>query len=51
MYDDDRTTIVDDTGGDALDAVVAAAATYRAVDGDFAHDENHYDEREGDIYV
>jgi hypothetical protein len=51
VYDDDRTTIVDDTGGDALDAVVAAAATYRAVDGDFAHDENHYDEREGDIYV
>ncbi|MFD1644756.1 DUF429 domain-containing protein [Haloarchaeobius litoreus] len=42
-----------DTGGDALDAVVAAVATYGATRSAEAlePDEDHYDHREGYIYV
>jgi hypothetical protein len=40
-------------GGDALDAVVAAVATYEATGtpATLAPDEDHYDDREGYIYV
>lgn len=46
-----RETVIENTGGDALDAVVAAAATLRAVESEFAVDTERYDEREGYIYV
>ena len=49
--DADRERIVENTGGDALDAVVAAAATLRAVTSGFAVDDDRYDPREGYIYV
>ena len=51
VRDDDREIIVDDTGGDALDAVVAAAATLRAVDDSFEYDKERYKPLEGYIYV
>ncbi|WP_373189673.1 hypothetical protein [Halolamina sp.] len=47
----DADRIVDNTGGDALDAVVAAAAALEALENGFAIDENRYNEREGYIYV
>ena len=46
-----RETVIENTGGDALDAVVAATATLRAVENGFAVAEERYDEREGYIYV
>ncbi|GAB7094697.1 DUF429 domain-containing protein [Halolamina litorea] len=49
--DADRETVVENTGGDALDAVVAAAAALRAVESGFAVERGRYDEREGYIYV
>lgn len=49
--DADRETVVGNTGGDALDAVVAAAATFRALGSDLRVDDDRYDEREGYIYV
>jgi hypothetical protein len=49
--DDGRETVIENTGGDALDAVVAAVATRRAVEGEFAVADDRYDEREGYIYV
>lgn len=45
-----RATLVDDAGGDALDSVVAALATYRAWTAEFEPD-RAYDESEGHIYV
>jgi hypothetical protein len=45
-----RGVLVDDAGGDALDAVVAALGTYRAWQSDFEPD-RPYDECEGYIYV
>jgi len=45
-----RAVLVDDAGGDALDAVVAALGTYRALQADFEPD-RPYDAREGHIYV
>jgi hypothetical protein len=47
----DRETVIGNTGGDALDAVVAAAATLRAVGREFEYDDDRYDDREGYIYV
>jgi len=49
--DADRETVIGNTGGDALDAVVAAAATLRAVERGFEVDTERYDEREGYIYA
>jgi len=49
--DADRETVVGNTGGDALDAVVAAAATWRAVADGFDYDDERYDGREGYIYI
>jgi hypothetical protein len=49
--DADRETVIGNAGGDALDAVVAAAATVRAVERRFDYDGDRYDEREGYIYV
>ncbi|MFC5970622.1 DUF429 domain-containing protein [Halomarina salina] len=45
-----RTAALDDTGGDALDAVLAAYATYRAVREGFATD-REFHPAEGYIYV
>ncbi|WP_049980691.1 DUF429 domain-containing protein [Halolamina rubra] len=47
----DRETVIENTGGDALDAVVAAAATLRAVERAFEYDDDRHDPREGYIYV
>lgn len=47
----DKEEIIENAGGDALDAVVAAAAAFRAVENEFQYDDNRYDEREGYIYV
>jgi len=47
----DRGTVIENTGGDALDAVVAAAATLRAVERAFEYDDDRHDPREGYIYV
>jgi len=49
--DADRETVIGNTGGDALDAVVAAAATWRTVEAGFDYDDGRYDEREGYIYT
>ena len=49
--DADRETVIENTGGDALDAVVAAAATLRAVERGFVVDGERYDPREGYIYA
>ena len=45
-----RGRIIDDSGGDALDSVIAAVATARAVTREF-DPESGFDEREGHIYV
>ncbi|MFB6083127.1 MAG: DUF429 domain-containing protein [Halorientalis sp.] len=45
-----RAELIDDAGGDALDAVVAALATYRAREADFEPD-RPWDPTEGHIYV
>ncbi len=45
-----RRRAIDDSGGDALDSVIAAAATARAVAREF-DPESGFDEREGYIYV
>ncbi|AQL42005.1 hypothetical protein BV210_04410 [Halorientalis sp. IM1011] len=45
-----RAELIDDAGGDALDAVVAALATYRAREADFEPDRS-WDSTEGHIYV
>lgn len=45
-----RGQLIDDAGGDALDAVVAALATYRAWQADFEPD-REYNTVEGHIYV
>ncbi|MFD1586924.1 DUF429 domain-containing protein [Halorientalis brevis] len=47
---DVRGQLIDDAGGDALDAVVAALATHRAREADFEPD-RAYDPVEGHIYV
>lgn len=47
---DVRGQLIDDAGGDALDAVLAALATYRAREADFEPD-REYDPVEGHIYV
>jgi hypothetical protein len=43
--------VLDDADGDALDSLVAAVATARAVDSGFAVEEDRYDPVEGYIYV
>jgi hypothetical protein len=43
--------VLDDSGGDALDSLVAAAATARAVESGFAVEGGRYDPVEGYIYV
>lgn len=43
--------LVDESGGDALDAVVGAVAVARAVGDEFAVDEDRYDPLEGYIHV
>ena len=48
--DEVRGILLDDAGGDALDAVVAALGTYRARQADLEPD-RPWDEREGHIYV
>lgn len=50
---DDATaaTLVDEGGGDALDAVVGAVAVARAAENGFEVDESRYDPLEGYIYV
>ena len=45
-----RAQLIDDAGGDALDAVVAALATYHAREADFEPD-RAWDPTEGHIYV
>jgi hypothetical protein len=45
-----RVELIDDAGGDALDAVVAALAAYRAREADFEPD-RPWDPTEGHIYV
>jgi hypothetical protein len=45
-----RAELIDDAGGDALDAVVAALATYRASEAEFEPD-RPWDATEGHIYV
>ena len=47
----DHETVIENSGGDALDAVVAAAATLRAVESGFPVEADRYDPREGHIYV
>ncbi|RNJ26722.1 DUF429 domain-containing protein [Halosegnis longus] len=43
--------LVDESGGDALDAVVGTVAVARAVEDDFAVEEERYDPLEGYIYA
>ena len=43
--------LLEDPEGDALDSLVAAVATARAVDGNFAVEDERYDPVEGYIYV
>ncbi|MFC6735600.1 DUF429 domain-containing protein [Halolamina salina] len=48
--DDLRNRLLNDSEGDALDAVIAAGGVLRAAENDFAYDDD-YDEQEGYIYV
>lgn len=49
--EEDRERALSDEGGDALDSLVAAVATARAVERGFAVDDGRYDPLEGYVYV
>ncbi len=46
-----RLTLVNDRGGDALDSIIAAFATFRAFKGEFAFDKSARDGLEGWVYA